>query len=206
MPHRVVRYVFLSCAGCCLPRACLRAARPRDPDPVRLHQSRRPQSGAGRCVHRACRRCDGGDDQSGGAAASRPSRGVYRGPRLAVLHGFRRGRPVERNGDRHGHRYHRRSVFARIKERVGGISFLSFVLPRGRWSVAGVSAGSVKAARGAPRTEGAFFTDFNDRRAQEFREYPSIVARTLDVDQLRRFIRLSRSARCRLAPASTCRS
>src|SRR5262245_24219461 len=68
--------------------------------------------------------------------------------------------------------------FARISDRVGGIAFLSFVYPKGRWSVAGYRQEASR-LRGTAVTEGAFFTDFD--LEQDFREYPSVVSRALDV-------------------------
>jgi Long-chain fatty acid transport protein len=68
--------------------------------------------------------------------------------------------------------------FATISDRVGGIAFLSFVYPKGRWSVAGYRQEASR-LRGSAVTEGAFFTDFT--LGQDFREYPSVVSRALDV-------------------------
>jgi long-subunit fatty acid transport protein len=68
--------------------------------------------------------------------------------------------------------------FARIADRIGGIAFLSFVYPKGRWSIAGYRQEASR-LRGNAVTEGAFFTDFTLQ--QDFREYPSIVSRALDV-------------------------
>lgn len=69
-------------------------------------------------------------------------------------------------------------LFADTSERVTGISFLSFVYPHGRWSIAGYRQEASR-LKGSATTEGAFFTDFTI--GQEFREYPSVLARKLDV-------------------------
>ena len=127
--------------------SCIRAARPRDPDPVRLHQPRGPESRAGRRVHRAGRRCDGGDDQPGGAAAARPARSIRRRPRLAVLHGFRRWRPVERNGHQSRRRYDQWSV-VRPHQRSSRRRLVPlFRASAGPLECRRVPAGSVAAAR-----------------------------------------------------------
>jgi long-chain fatty acid transport protein len=70
--------------------------------------------------------------------------------------------------------------YSTITDRVGGIAFLSFVYPKGRWSVAGYRQEASR-LRGTAVTEGAFFTDFTVQPPQEFREYPSVVSRALDV-------------------------
>ena len=72
-------------------------------------------------------------------------------------------------------------VFGETSERIGGMSFLSFVFPRGRWSFAGYRQEASR-LRGSATTDGAFFTDTNSLgQLQDFREYPSILARELDV-------------------------
>ena len=72
-------------------------------------------------------------------------------------------------------------VFADTSERVTGISFLSFVYPHGRWSIAGYRQEASR-LKGSATTEGAFLTEPNQfGQLQEFREYPSILARELDV-------------------------
>jgi long-chain fatty acid transport protein len=72
-------------------------------------------------------------------------------------------------------------VFADTSERVTGISFLSFVYPHGRWSIAGYRQEASR-LKGSATTEGAFLTEPNQfGELQEFREYPSILARQLDV-------------------------
>lgn len=71
-------------------------------------------------------------------------------------------------------------LFGESSERVAGISFLSFVYPRGRWSIAGYRQEASR-LKGSATTEGAFFTAPTAAGLQEFREYPSILARQLDV-------------------------
>jgi long-chain fatty acid transport protein len=71
--------------------------------------------------------------------------------------------------------------FGETKERVGGLSFLSVVYPRGQWSFAGYRQEASRLRSGA-QTEGAFFTEPNENnQLQDFREFPSIVDRSLDV-------------------------
>jgi len=74
-------------------------------------------------------------------------------------------------------------VPGQFKDSIGGISFVSFVLPRGRWSVAGYRQEASR-LRGSAATNGAFFTApavENPNLSQDYREYPSAVIRELDV-------------------------
>jgi long-chain fatty acid transport protein len=71
--------------------------------------------------------------------------------------------------------------YGETSERVGGISFLSYVYPRGRFSVAAYRQEASR-LRASAVTDGAFFTEPNQfGQLQEFREYPSELARELDV-------------------------
>ena len=93
-------------------------------------------------------------------------------------------------------------LFADTSERVTGISFLSFVYPHGRWSIAGYRQEASR-LKGSATTEGAFFTDFTI--GEEFRgtqaSWPaSSTSTTTAVPSL------IGSARYRLAPVSISRS
>jgi long-subunit fatty acid transport protein len=72
-------------------------------------------------------------------------------------------------------------VFGESEERVGGLSFLSFVYPKGQWSFAGYRQEASR-LRSSAETDGAFFTDRDAAGVlRNYREYPNIVDRELDV-------------------------
>ena len=72
-------------------------------------------------------------------------------------------------------------VFGETTERVGGLSFLSFVYPYKQWRFAGYRQEASR-LKSTAATQGAFFVDFDDRGVlSHFREFPSKVNRQLDV-------------------------
>lgn len=73
------------------------------------------------------------------------------------------------------------ATFAEEKERVGGLSYLSFVYPYKQLRIAGYRQEASR-LKSTASTEGAFFVDFNEQGIlSHFREYPSRVTRQLDV-------------------------
>ena len=114
-------------------------------------------------------------------------------------------RPVVRTLYQYRHRHHDGPVFADTSERVAGISFLSFVYPHGRWSIAGYRQEASR-LKGSATTEGAFLTDSTNSAscrssANTRASWPaSSTSITTAVPSP------IASARCRSAPASISRS
>jgi long-chain fatty acid transport protein len=72
-------------------------------------------------------------------------------------------------------------VFGETSERVGGLSYLSYVYPRGPWRVAAYRQEASR-LKSSAQTEGAFFIDYDEFGVlTHFREFPSKVDRELDV-------------------------
>ena len=73
-------------------------------------------------------------------------------------------------------------VFGQTKNRVPGLSFVSFVYPKGQWRFAGYRQEASRTESSA-QTTGAFFTDVDefDGVLKNFREFPSITERELNL-------------------------
>ena len=182
MPARVVRCLFLSCAGLVL--AATPAFAQRDLEiPLQfdfINPGARSLALAGAFIGLADDATAATTNPAGLQRLARPEVSVE-GRGWKFLTDFVQGGRLSGTVTNVGIDTVDGPVFGQTSERVAGMSFLSFVYPKGRFSVAGYRQEASR-LRGSATTDGAFFTSTNSLgQLQDFREYPSILARELDV-------------------------